>query len=210
MSCLRSQLAAIAGAVRIIRCDTRGVTAVEFGLIAPVLMIMLIGAIEATRAIALDQRLSLATNMVADLVAREQVLTSADVTKIYEVVEEVMEPYGADGLRLVLIPVMSAPNNASQTLVYPSKDNRPSLPPGSEPAKCQPYTLAKDLLKANESVIVVEARYTYAPLFLSWSKNPFKSDDKAEPWLKTAYAKPRKSLCVAFDGANCTSSCFSS
>lgn len=210
MSAVRTYLAAMAAAVRTLRCDTRGVTAVEFGLIAPVLMIMLLGAIEATRAIALDQRLSLATNMVADLVAREQVLTAADVTKIYGVVDEVMQPYGSEDLRLLLIPVMSAPNNANRTLVYPSKDNRPSFPPGSEPAKCQPYTLATDLLKANESVIVVEARYTYTPLFLSWSKNPFKSDDKSEPWLKTAYAKPRKSLCVAFDGANCTSSCFSS
>jgi Flp pilus assembly pilin Flp len=210
MNAIRTYLVAMAAELRNLRRDTRGVTAVEFGLIAPVLMIMLLGVIEGTRAIALDQRLSLATNMVADLVAREQVLTSADVTKIYEVVDEVMQPYGTDNLRILLIPVMSAPNNANQTLVYPSKDNRPSLPPGSEPPKCQPYTLAKDLIKANESVIVVETRYAYAPLFLNWKKNPFKANDEAEPWQKKAYAKPRKSLCVAFDGANCTSSCFSS
>lgn len=185
------------------RRDDRGMAAVEFGFIAPVLLLMLLGAIEVTRAVTLDSKISVATHMVADLVAREQQLTAADVDAIYRVVDEVMAPYDGSTLNISLIPVMSAANNAERTLVYPSTTNRPPHNGGSAPAKCQAYTLARGMLKPNESVIVVESRYVFQPLFAGYILN-------GAPWTTTAYAKPRKSMCVAFDGASCTSSCFPS
>lgn len=200
-----ARLAAFAAAVRTFRQDVRGVAAVEFGFIAPVLVLMLLGVIEVTRAVSIDSRISVATNMVADLVAREQQLTKEDVEAIYEVVSEVMAPYD-DTLVMTLIPVMSASDNASMTLVYPSEANRPRHPEGAVPPKCQAYSLPAGMLKTNESVIVVETTYEFETLFVSKiTEGWFKKD-----WSKAAYAKPRKSLCVAFDGANCTSSCFPS
>ncbi|WP_295558982.1 TadE/TadG family type IV pilus assembly protein [uncultured Hyphomicrobium sp.] len=193
----------LAAAIRSFVRDIGGVAAVEFGFIAPVLLVMLLGAIEVTRAMSINTRISLATSMVADLVAREQQLTGDDVRAIYEIANEIMAPYDGSKLDLSLIPIMSASNNASRTLVYPSVTNRPPHNHGTVPAKCQAYSLASGMLKTNESVIVVEARYMFEPLFGSYILN-------AGPWTKKAYAKPRKSLCVAFDGATCTSSCFSS
>lgn len=200
-----ARLAVLAAAVRTFRQDMRGVAAVEFGFIAPVLLLMLLGVIEVTRAVSIDSRISVATNMVADLVAREQQLTKDDVNAIYEIVSEIMAPYD-DTLVMTLIPVMSASDNASKTLVYPSEANRPRHPEGAVPPKCQAYSLPDKMLKTNESVIVVETKYEFETLFVSKiTEGWFKKD-----WSKTAYAKPRKSLCVAFDGANCTSSCFPS
>lgn len=198
-----SKPALLRTAIRAFRRDVHGTAAVEFALVAQVLLLMLLGAIEVTRAVSINSKMSVATNMVADLVAREQQLTEADVRAIYDVVDEVMAPYDGSKLNMSLIPVMSASNNANRTLVYPSETNRPPHNNGSVPAKCQPYSLGAGMLKTNESVIVVESTYEYEPLFGPTILS-------GGPWKKTAYAKPRKSLCVAFDGANCTSSCFSS
>ncbi len=188
---------------RLLRRDTRGLAAVEFALVAPVLVTMLVGAIDVSRAVALNQRVGLVTQMVADLAARETQLTADDVEAIYDIAALVMDPYPTEELQISIIPVMSATDDAKNTLVYPSTTNRPTYPSGSELPMCQAYPLVEGFLKTNESVIVVETRYKFEPL---WAKKVI------EPitWEKKAYAKPRKSLCVGFDGANCTSSCFSS
>jgi Flp pilus assembly protein TadG len=183
--------------------DVRGIAAVEFAFIAPILLVMLVGAVEITRAVSIDRRLSVVTNMIADLVARETKLTGDDVEAIYDIAEQVMAPFDASDLKLSIIPVMSAADNASNTLVYPSTANRPSYNGGDLPAKCQAYALTAGILQKNESVIVVESSYAFKPLFLGYVMN-------AADWTEKAFAKPRKALCVAFDGDTCTSSCFSS
>lgn len=183
--------------------DARGIAAVEFAMVTPVLLAMLLGAVEVTRAVAIDKRVTVVTSMVADLVARETQLTANDVTAIYVIAEQVMAPYDSGPLKLSVIPVMSSVTDASTTLVYPATTNRPSYHGGAQPEKCQPYLLAEGFLKENESVIVIEASYTYTPLFLHAILGN-------QTWNKRAFAKPRKSLCVAFDGATCTSSCFPS
>jgi len=202
----RVGLGALSDAQRVAKSfarDTAGLAAVEFAMIAPVLVLMLVGAAEITRAVSIDRRVSVATNMIADLVARETKLTGDDVRAIYDVAEQVMSPFDAGPLRLSIIPVMSSANNASQTLVYPGTTNRPSYHGGVVPAKCQGYTLATGMLNVNESVIVVEGRYTFTPLFTGYVMG-------SQDWSKTAVTKPRKSMCVAFDGETCTTTCFPS
>jgi Flp pilus assembly protein TadG len=185
------------------RRDTRGMAAVEFALVAPILVTMLVGAIDISRAVALNQRVGLVTQMVADLAARETQLTASDVEAIYDIAGLVMAPYPTLDLKIAIIPVMSATDDARNTVVYPSTTNRPTYPAGSELPKCQAYPLAEGFLKANESLIVVETTYKYEPLWAKMIIEPI-------TWHKKAYAKPRKALCVGFDGPNCTTSCFSS
>jgi len=172
--------------------DVRGIAAVEFGFIAPILMVLMLGAFEITRAVSIDRRFAVVTSMIADLVAREQELKAADVTAIYEIAKLVMAPYDSAQLKVSLIPVASNPNNASNTLVYPATTNRPSLHNGTQPARCSSYTLPAGLLEKNESVIVVEASYQFTPMFLSVMG--------AKEWKDRAIAKPRKASCVDFDG----------
>jgi Flp pilus assembly pilin Flp len=196
-------LARAVGGLSAFRQDVRGFAAVEFAFVAPIILFLLIGAVEITRAASIDRRFSVVTNMVADLVARETQLTSGDVDAIYDIVEQVMAPYDAAPLKLSIIPVMSSTDDANRSLVYPSTANRPSYHGGALPEKCQSYPLARGLLSTNESVIVVESSYEFTPLFVGYVLG-------SRSWTETAIAKPRKSLCVAFDGTTCQTSCFSS
>lgn len=189
--------------LRAFRHDVRGLAAVEFAFVVPIILFLLIGAVEITRAASIDRRFSVVTNMVADLVARETQLTADDVNAIYDIVEQVMAPYDAAPLKLSIIPVMSSTDDPNRALVYPSTVNRPSYHGGALPEKCQAYPLTQGLLQANESVIVVESSYQFTPLFLGYVLGK-------RSWTETAIAKPRKSLCVAFDGNTCQTSCFSS
>ena len=183
--------------------DVRGAAAVEFALVLPVLLLMLVGAVEITRAVGVDRRVSTVTNMIADLVARETKLSAADVNAIYEIAAVAMAPYDTKELDLSIIPVMSSPSNAANVRVYPTTTNRPAYHKGTVPPACQVYGLPTGVLGKNESVVVIRANYRFVPL---WTGYLLPSMD----WEKTAIAKPRKALCVAFDGSNCTTTCFSS
>jgi Flp pilus assembly protein TadG len=180
--------------------DARGVAVVEFALVVPIMLLMLIGAVEASRAIGMDRRMSLVTTMVADLVAREQKMTSADLTAIYKIVNQVMSPYDASSLKVSVIPVKASPSDAAQTKVYASTTNRPSHNGGAEPSKCSSYSLTSALLPKGASVIVVETSYTYQPVFLNYVFG-------AATWTDKAFATPRNS-CVDFDSDKCVSTCF--
>ncbi len=185
-----------------LRSDERGVAAVEFAFIAPILMVMLVGVIEATRAVSIDRRLGQVTSMVGDLVAREENMTAADLNAIYGIVDHVMGVWGAEPLRMEVIPVVAAMNNPSQRRIYAEATNRPAFGTGgSVRPHCQDYTnLSEDLLAAGDSVIVVESEYQFRPILAG---NMFPEST----WRDRAVLKPRH-RCVDFDDNECISTCF--
>jgi Flp pilus assembly protein TadG len=183
------------------RHDDRGVAAVEFGLIAPVLLVMLIGVIEVSRAIAIDRRFGQVTSMVADLVAREENLSAASVEGIYGIAEHTMGVWGTTPLKMEIVPVKASPSSASTRRVYARTTNRPGFGGATPRAYCANYGgLAPTMLAAGASVIVVEATYAFAPLLLN-------SIVPQQQWTDKAILAPRNS-CVDFDNDNCVSTCF--
>lgn len=183
-----------------LKTNVAGIAAVEFGLIVPVMLIMLIGVIEISRAISMDRRFGLATSMVGDLVAREEDMSADNLNAIYDIIEHVMEPYDASKLRMTVIPVKAASDDKTNTKVYAGTANRPSFNGMSVPAACSDYGLTAGLVDQGEAVIVVEATYDFTPLLVN-------DLIAAKTWTDTAVLSPRNS-CVDFDDDNCVSSCF--
>ncbi|HRN87324.1 TadE/TadG family type IV pilus assembly protein [Hyphomicrobium sp.] len=192
---------AVLTAYRFVRC-ARGVAAVEFAFIAPVMLVMLLGAVEATRAISIDRRLSVVTATVADLVSREEQLTAQDVNAIYDIVAQIMSPFDAGPLSVSIVPVKG---RKGDTVSYVAPQNVPSFNGGAQPGKCQPVPIAAGLIDpaadAADSVIVVKASYAYRPMFVGMIMN-------SANWEEQSFAKPRKQSCVNFEGPDtCRSAC---
>lgn len=171
------------------RLDVRGIAAVEFGFIAPILIVMLLGTIEVTRAISIDRRFSLVTSTVADLITREEALTATDVNAIYDVAAQIMRPYEVTPLKISIVPVAAIKTGTN--VVYPITTNRPGYNGGTVPARCQAYALAPGMLAEKESLIIVEGTYTFSPLFAGFLMHGVN-------WTQKAFARPRKSAYVDF------------
>jgi Flp pilus assembly pilin Flp len=156
--------------------DTSGIAAVEFGLIAPVLLIMLVGVVEITRAVSIDRRFGQVTALVADLISREEVLKREDLdgvnssgkrTGIYGIVEHVMGVWGVSTLKLHVYPVRASSDDRNNIYVYADITNRPSFGSAEDSPKnvCDPYTgLTTDLLDTRGTAIIVEGEFGYTPL----------------------------------------------
>lgn len=173
--------------------DQRGVAAVEFAFVLPILAIMLLGTVEVARAVDADRRFGNATAMLTDLVAREQEIDDADLAGMMQAIEHLMRPYESNTLALGIVAVRAPMDAAQQPRVEWSYSHNGKSVPG----KCNTYSLPADLVSPGGRVIIVESAYNFRPLFVNWDNNPFKDDLSAGfiSWSDKATLTPR-SDCV--------------
>lgn len=195
--------------------DQRGVAAVEFGYIAPVLLLMLMGTFELSRGVSIDRRLNSVSAMASELISREDAITPADLDKVAAAMKHVMEPYDDDSMVIRLIGVRANSTNASNTKVewsYEFSGAGTTVPY----AQCSPYSLDTGLVGKGGSVIVAEVGYTYQPVFggfvyggLDFTETNVDEGDTSginRNWTSKAFHAPRKS-CVDYNGTNCVLAC---
>ena len=75
--------------------DQRGVAAVEFALIVPILMLLFIGTLEISLMVAVDRKISRISSSVADLITQDtgDGYTPEALDKIADIAERIMYPY---------------------------------------------------------------------------------------------------------------------
>jgi Flp pilus assembly protein TadG len=79
-----------------------GVSAVEFALIAPIMVIMLFGATEVSLLVTVDRKTTIAASTLGDLASQTDLVACAELSQISAVTRQVFEPYsGADASMVV-------------------------------------------------------------------------------------------------------------
>ena len=73
--------------------DRRGVAAVEFALIVPILLVMYFMTMEASQAIETSKKVSRIGSMVADLVTQQPTIVKADLDAIMKIGTSTLQPY---------------------------------------------------------------------------------------------------------------------
>jgi Flp pilus assembly protein TadG len=182
--------------------DERGVAAVEFALIVPIMFFLLVGAVELSQALTVDRRVTQAASSTADLVARAPSagLTTAQVDGELTIVRQLMRPYSYTPLTVKIASVYAKNPSAGTTLLYLVSWSRDSNG-GTPYVAGAPYTgIPTGLLAAGESVIIGKADYTYTPLiFHYFIKSAFTMSE-------TFYLKPRNATCVTLQPTQCVTS----
>lgn len=183
--------------------DRSGVAAVEFGLIVPVLLVMMLGAIELSRAVVMARRFNTATAMASDLVAREQTITAADLQGVAAAVSTSWSPYDQNSLQMQVLQVRKASNTATQKspgtiyVDWQQKLFSGAVPNGKNDN--DPYVLTDpNMLSNGSSTLIVNATYTFTSLFGASvaGMTPTMS------WTSSSSHTPRQ-LCVDFWANNC-------
>lgn len=186
--------------------NTQGGAAIEFGFLAPLLLLMLLGTIEIGRAVNTDRHFTSAVGTAGDLVARERFLGSSpsgaegNLESMMKSIRHLMQPYDSSDLKLGIFSVQASPTNADDTKVVwsYSYNGMPNVP-----AECSAYALPPNLVGKGGSVIVVEASYKYKSLFGSYVPGFSSTMD----WTDKSYHSPRNSCVDYVEGDNCTNSC---
>lgn len=80
--------------------DRRGVGAVEFALIAPVLVVLYIGSLEVSVAMSVNKKIARAASTIADLVTQRTSVDKTFLATMQDVAESVVTPFPANGLKI--------------------------------------------------------------------------------------------------------------
>jgi Flp pilus assembly protein TadG len=162
--------------------DSRGVSAVEFALIAPLLITIYIGGVEVTQAVSVSRKTTLIAHTVADLVAQDTSVTSSEMNDILSASAAVAQPYSTSNLQVTVSSIL-IDANGNATVGWSDTRNGTALQPGSG------VTLPAALKVANTSLILGQVNYIYKPMLGSVLTGNINLGDKI-------YMRPRLANCV--------------
>jgi len=158
--------------------DRRGVSAVEFALIAPLLITLYIGIVQVTLGLSADRKLTAAASTVADLVAQSESINGGGLADIFAAGDAVLQPYPSDGLS-IRVTSLRADSAGNISLVWSQGRGMVARRAGELP------DLPEGVLLPDGGVIVVESGYAYA--------GPFGESEIGEFNLsETVYMRPRR------------------
>ncbi|MBK8007341.1 MAG: pilus assembly protein [Rhizobiales bacterium] len=149
-SSLRMKLARFAG-------DKRGVSAVEFAIILPFMAMLYLGGTALTQAIIVKRKVVLVAHTVGDLVARDNSMTDAEVTAVFDAAKAVFAPYAWNGL--LKIKLSSVNINAAGTATVGWGEALQD----TARANNSSVTLPVGLNTPNTSIIWAEVTYDFTP-----------------------------------------------
>ena len=82
--------------------DRRGVSAVEFAIIAPVMIGLYLGCVEISDGVAADRKVNLVVDALANLPAQVTTITTRQMTNILDASSAIIAPFSASNLQMTL------------------------------------------------------------------------------------------------------------
>lgn len=162
--------------------DHRGVSAVEFALIAPLMVTIYIGGVEVTQAVSVSRKTTLVAHTVADLVAQDTTVTNSEISDILAASATVASPYSTSNLK-VTVSSINIDASGKATIGWSDTLN------GTARARGSTIALPAALAVANTSLIYGEVTYSYKPQFGWVLTGTFTLGD-------TIYMRPRLANCI--------------
>lgn len=174
------------------RRENRGAAAIEFAMLAPIMVGLFIGSVEFSQALTIDRRVTQAASSVADLVAQTDKLTNTDLDDMYELVKRLMAPYAWSPLKLSVTSVKKVNSNSPVVVWNYARAGGQSYTPGQNYAGI-PNGLLDNGNNGTISIIVVKTSYLFKPPVSMWIVG---QNAAGVNLAETFYLRPRKSLCV--------------
>ncbi len=164
----------------------------EFALIAPVMVTLLLGTVEMCAALSCHQKVTMLASTGADLVAQAKTVSASDMDNIFSAVNAIVYPYSTANAKIVISSILSD-GNGGGTVDWSKAQNATALTAGDAvtiPSGLMPKDqCAKDAC----SVILASVVYDYTSKFGSFLVGTVPMTDKF-------YARPRRTTSVSYTG----------
>ena len=165
------------------RRDRRGVSAVEFALIAPFMILLYLGGVEVSLALSVDRKITSTASAIADLVAQDDVVSDGEMADILNAGNVIVAPFDSTPLEIRVTSVLMRGDGQVEVQWSDAR----GMTPYSEGAS---VNIPDGVLIPNRSVIMVEVDYRYETLFNQLGVSQL---DISEVF----YLRPRRSIMVA-------------
>jgi Flp pilus assembly protein TadG len=134
--------------------DQRGVSAVEFALVAPMMIGLYLGCAEVSDGVAADRKVSLISATLANLSAQVTTISTSDMTNILDASTAIIAPYNASKLKMT-VSCLSIDSTGKATVKWSVTRN------GT--ANSGVLTIPSALAVPNSYLLFTQASYAYTP-----------------------------------------------
>lgn len=180
--------------------NRRGVAAVEFALILPILLVMYFMTMEASQAIETSKKVSRIGSMVADLVTQQPTIVAADLDAIMKIGTSTIQPYNRSTPSIIITAIQVTTDTPPKVNVVWSRKlvNGVSSIATTLPATT---TVPTTLKVAGTFLIRVQSNLSYSPI-INWQADTqqklglTQSLSTTIPMGETYYLRPRRSLTI--------------
>ncbi|MBZ9822664.1 TadE/TadG family type IV pilus assembly protein [Mesorhizobium sp. CA4] len=176
--------------------DRRGIAAIEFAFIVPVLLIMYFITMEASQAIETSKKVSRIGSMVADLVTQQQTVVKANLDAIMKIGGTTLLPYNRSAPSIIITAIqMSDEATPTVNVVWSRKLVGNTYSADAKPGDTT--TVPSTLRIRNTFLIRVESDLGYKPI-ITWSASNSQGLGLTSAFSnismsETYYLRPRRS-----------------
>lgn len=177
--------------------DNEGVAAIEFALIAPILILLFVGTLEVSYAVAVDRKISRVSSSVADLITQGDSFSTADLNKIMNISERIMYPYDepAQNLKISLSAIEIKSGQATVQWSH-------SYNGGEKPAKGSSFPVPTNIKVDGTYLLSATVSLEHQPAFsfIGFKEGALTFDDSSISLEEQMFLRPR----LTGDGIACS------
>src|SRR3954470_20798985 len=139
--------------------DKRGVSAIEFAMLLPLMVTLYLGGAEVSQAIAIDRKMTLVARTLADLTSQSTNVTDANRDNIQAAATAVLAPFDDSSLAITVSSIIVDAQKVAK-IKWSDTRNGTVRPPGQ-------VVQVADVLKESATypiyLIWAESKYVYTP-----------------------------------------------
>jgi Flp pilus assembly protein TadG len=181
--------------------DDRGIAAVEFAMIAPLMIVMFFGMIDVSMGVGVDRKVTMISQAMSDLASRYTTVTDTEITNFFNIGDAMLAPYGTTDLTARITELYLDPNAGGVGKVQWSKGDA-ALTTGAS-VTVPDGLIGKNgtTVLANQYLILAEVSYVYKPII------GYVVPKAGITLSEKSYTRPRQSVCVFYPSVPTSNSC---
>ncbi len=181
--------------------DCRGIAAIEFAMIVPIMLVMFFGTVEFSSGVAVDRKVTLVARTLSDLTSQSaSTLADGDLKNIFTASISILTPYSPTPTNARLSEIYIDSNqiakiNWSKAATIANGATQATLTTSSRHAGDVVTNLVPPALLVKQTYLILsEVSYLYTPTIgYVMAKSGVTLSD-------VAYTRPRQLICVVYNG----------
>ncbi|AOO80080.1 TadE/TadG family type IV pilus assembly protein [Bosea vaviloviae] len=152
----RRNQAVLRGLARRFARSRRGVAAIEFAFVLPVMLTVYFGIVEVAQGVMIDRKVTDLNRALADLTAQGTSISDAEMSNIFDAAQTVMAPFTSVAPKMAIVSVVIDSSGVAKVCWSAQRNT-------TVPKRGDTVALPDNLKIASTSLIMATASYSFTP-----------------------------------------------